>query len=337
MSGLRGFPFIIGLVVLTACTTAMCQEPNQPKIELNFEVNTEGQKWITDHGIGQGPISPTHVAVLFIRSPHYMPNFNQPAAIDKVLNAPAGKLMSQKQRDFVSAARAFCRLNLSELTMPNHYNFHLYAVSELDARNMAKAFIEDLTNIADANRKALLDERQRLQVQINELKNDISETEAELKGSQTELEGLKGKVHYLTMDEAEQAVLELNKMLDVIDVETAGLQAKVLAIGKFKSGNKISNEDTLSKLEQMLSEQTIELAGALARKEAVTKIRDRAEEFYNLRKKQLELPKTLDLLRSSLLNRERDLQQVQGRLISPASNAMPPKVYQNKVTIYTVE
>jgi hypothetical protein len=139
------------------------------------------------------------------------------------------------------------------------------------------------------------------------------------------------------MDEAEQAVLELNKMLDVIDVETAGLQAKVLAIGKFKSGNKISNEDTLSKLEQMLSEQTIELAGALARKEAVTKIRDRAEEFYNLRKKQLELPKTLDLLRSSLSNRERDLQQVQGRLISPASNAMPPKVYQNKVTIYTVE
>jgi hypothetical protein len=336
MVSLRKYQLFFGLGILLVCTPAMCQKPSEDKTELNFEISNEEQKWITDQGIGRGPIRPTYVAVLFIRQPYYMPNFNQPAVIDKILNTTAGKLISQKQRDFVSVAQAFCRLNLSELTMPNHYNFHLYAVSELDAGNMAKAFIEDLTNIANENRKVLLDEKQKLQEQIATIKNNIPEKEIELKDTQSKLEGLKGRVHYLTMDEAKKTVLELNKMLDVIDVKIAGLRAKVSAIEKYKSSTKVA-QDTLAKLEQMLTEQTIELAGALARREAATRVRNQAEEFYNLRKQQIELPKTLDDLRRSLSNRERGLQQVQDRLINPASNAMPPTVYQNKVTIYPVE
>ncbi len=338
MVSLRKCQLFFGLAILLVCTPVLCQEPNETKTELQFEINNEEQPWMTDQGsFGQGPIRPTHVAVLLVRQPHYMPNFNQPAVIDKILNTPAGKLMSQKQRDFIPVTRAFCRLNLSEFAVPNHYHFRLYAVSELDARNMAQAFIEDLTNIANANRKELLDEQQKLQKQIAAFKNDISEKEIELKDAQTKLEGLKGKVHYLTIDEAEKTVLELNKMLDVIDVEIAGLQAKVSAIEKYKSDKKITNVDILAKLEQMLTEQTVELAGALARREAATRVRNQAGEFYNLRKQQLELPKTLNDLRRSLSNRERDLQRVQNRLIDPASNVMPPKIYQNKVTIYPVE
>ncbi len=336
MVSVKRIRLLFGLIVILTCASALCQEPNQPKTELKFEVSSEEQQWITEQGDGRGPIRPTYVAVLFIRQPHYMPNFTQPAAMEKMVNTSSGKLLSQKQHDFIPLAQAFCRLNLTEYVVPNHYHFRLYAVSELDARNMAQAFIENLTNIANTHRQQLLTEQQELQKGIALIKNKISDSEEKLKAAEARLDEMKGKIHYLTIDEAEKAILELNKMLCVLDVEIAGLQAKVSAIEKYKLGTKVTHEDTLAKLEQMLSEQAIELAGALARKEAGTEIRDRAEDFYNLRRQQIELPKTLDDLRRSLSNRRRSLSEVQDKLSDPASNALPPKVYQNKVAIYPV-
>ncbi|MFB0525387.1 MAG: hypothetical protein ACETVZ_07575 [Phycisphaerae bacterium] len=337
MMNLKRCQFLVGLIIVLVCVSALCQQPQQSETELRFEISSEEQQWIIEPPApGKGPIRPTHVAVLFIRQPQYMPIFTKPPVIEEILGTTAGKLMSQKQRDFISAAKAFCQLSSPRYAVPNHYHFRLYAVSEADARNMAQAFIEYLTITSNAIREQLLTKKQGLQRQINTHKNKISETEAELKNVQTKLNELKGRIHYLTIDEAEQTVLELNKMLDALDVEIAGLQAKVSTIEKYRSDKKITNEDTLAKLEQMLSEQAVELAGALARKEASTRIRNQAEEFYNLRKQQISLPDTLIIWRKGLSSRERDLEQIQDRLIDSASNALPLKVYQNKVTIYPV-
>lgn len=88
----------------------------------------------------------------------------------------------------------------------------------------------------------------------------------------------------------------------------------------------------LAKLEQILSEQIIELAGALARKEAVIQIRTREENFYNIHKQWSDLNREVSRLRNDLDTR--NLEHAKEILANPRPNMLPLKVIENKVTIY---
>jgi chromosome segregation ATPase len=142
-------------------------------------------------------------------------------------------------------------------------------------------------------------------------------------------------VHYLSVDEAKAIVLELNKTLNTLDVEIAGLQAKISTIEEYKSDKTVSL-DIVEKLEEMLREQTIELAGALARKDMATEIRYQAEGYFSLTSMKDSLQKQLDTLKSDLSDHKAELRRNEHQLAHPTTDMLPPQVFQNKVTIYPV-
>jgi len=118
-----------------------------------------------------------------------------------------------------------------------------------------------------------------------------------------------------------QTVLEFNNTLNTLEVEIAGLQAKVSANKEYMAQAKLTNE-ALTKLQQILADHIIELAGALARKETATKIRDQAKEFYDLNMQLSKLPKSLDYIQKSLSSHERGLEGAKEEMISPAGGAL---------------
>ena len=112
------------------------------------------------------------------------------------------------------------------------------------------------------------------------------------------------------------------------DIELAGIRAKITAIEKYKS--KISKESYLAALDQMLSEQNIELAASLAKKKAATAARQEAENFCRLK----EASKTPHHLKTQLSLNKNNLQNLKDKLNRP--NYTTPETFRNEVTIYPV-
>ena len=125
-------------------------------------------------------------------------------------------------------------------------------------------------------------------------------------------------------------------MLDSLTIEITGIEAKLSAVERIKSQGKVSSNEGLAKLEEIKSEQTVELAGALARKKAALNIREREEEFYGLHQQRFSLWRQVLSLKKSLKNSEQILAQAEEELAHMEPSMLPPKLYQNKVTIYPV-
>jgi len=141
------------------------------------------------------------------------------------------------------------------------------------------------------------------------------------------------------MDAAAQAkdtILEMNKVLDTLAIEIAGMEAKLAAVEEIKSQRKVSSSEGLAKLEEIKSEQAVELAGALARKRSALNIRQREEEFYGLFRKRQDIEGQVTGLRKSLKVSEQYRRSAEKKLADPDSDMIPPKLYQNKVTICPV-
>jgi len=218
-----------------------------------------------------------------------------------------------------------------------HYKIHLYAMSEKDARKMAEAFIEALADKSEKIR-SYKNRIRNLQVEIFQTKQEILEKEAE---TEVELSNLREdikNVHYLSTDEAKQAISELNTMLNNLDIELAGMKAKLQAIQeqrqKLIRDKKFKLED---KLEDMLIDLLIELKVAEARKETATELRRQAEDFCKkMDAKKAEFQKYVNEYKMRVTMFEREIHQFKEKLADPDMEMLPPKVYQNKITIYPV-
>jgi len=258
-----------------------------------------------------------------------------PAIVDKsILATLAGKSLSQDQIDLLHTGACIRILGRFGAAVGNHQHVRIYAVNQDDARKTVEAFIEVLKEVY-TTAQYFKSRQLELQENIAKGRKDITEKEVKLKSTQARLEELKKSVYYTSRDEAKQIVLELNKTVNTLDVEIAGLQAKISAIEKYKSDKK-TDAETLAKLEAMLGEQVVELAGALAKKEVATRIRDQAQEYYRLNIVEIDLLNVTHNLKTNLSNFESELQQVENQLAQAVEDVRQPKVFQNKVTIYPV-
>jgi len=342
------------LVLATICLPAAAKDPNHPTTGLRFEVGQTTVYWMTTDMYGrssrvpikQGLVRPSHCAQLFIANfpARQVPDrrnmadvdFQGPQAIRGIIDTPAGQEISPAQREFLEAGRAIYRDGPLGDEVADHFRFWVYGVSEDDTEKTVQAFIQFLTAEAEAKLQAMLSESKKLTEDlIPGYKKRISETQGEIKAAQTKLDTLKKTVHYVSTEEAMQTVLEFNKTLNTLEVEIAGLQAKVSANKEYMAHTNLTN-DALTKLQQILGDHIIELAGALARKETATKIRDQAKDFYDLHTQLDKLPKDLNNLRASLARSESGLEEAEKAMSNPHGGALPPKVFENKVVINPV-
>ena len=339
MMKLRKLQLVMFLVLTCIYASVLGAEPNEPKTELKFEIKSHQPPAWQIRRIFRPPFESTHFAVLFVRGDWMV--YARVGPIAAMLETSAGRAMSQEQRDLIS--NQSIQVSDYGTTIGSYTYFRLYGVSEDDTKKMVEAFIEVLAEKASARMQSLLSQREELKEKIAGVEQKILGKETELKDMGNRLEEVRKKVHYLSTDEAKKTIEELNRMLYELNIEIAGLRAKVSANEKYLrekdevAGRSRSVSSTvLDKLEQIRSEHVIELAGALARKEAATKIRNEAEEFYNLHMQPIELQRYLSPLRKTLSSSQESLQNFEERLANPTPDMLPPKVYQNKVTIYPV-
>lgn len=336
--------FVITLISISMLTPLLSAGSGKYEMKLQFEIdNNETQPWIDSHSkVGKGPIKPTHVAMFHIRRPHIdMPSGM--SGILKMLKTTAGQSLSQQQQKFMTASDAITWWGIDAIK--NHDTVFLYGVSQEDAKKMVKAYFE----IHESEVKARINEYEQY---LKEKQQEIIEIKKVLPGKQKQADEagpkymeVKKSRYFLLADneayeKAKETMLEMDKKLDILKIELAGVKEKIQSIEKFRSiksldGHDLS-EDTLNKLEQMLVEQLIELKSAEARQQAAIKIRNRDKAFIDIFNEWSNLNSEVYKLKANLENAEKQVQELEERLTNPEPYMLPPELYQNKVTIYPV-
>jgi len=346
---------VLSVLLATDAAAAAQAEPN--KVELKFETDSQQKLWTVKVGKSEegeplycdnpGSIEPTYVAEVVIKRTGKEDSVTDAELSNAILNSRIAQSLSQRQRDFIATGFAF-RLDYESLyKLPDHCQTWLYAISEEDARKMVQAFIDFLNKKAKARLEQMLQMRDGLKGKVSQTQKQYLEIKAQFEAIGADFEKkLKDGRHFLNLDgglargmdtpkEAKQTVLEMNKVLDLLNIEIAGIEAKLAAIEELKSRKSVSGEG-LAKLEQILCEQTIELAGALARKKASLEIRTREEQLYNLYRKWENLSYEVQKLDWDISTYEENLGELEEKLANPDPGTLPPTILQNKVTIYPV-
>ncbi len=140
-------------------------------------------------------------------------------------------------------------------------------------------------------------------------------------------------------------MLEMDKMLDILEIELAGIREKMAVINEYLKTpqnaqdwarrNKMP-DGMISKLDQMFIEQTIELKSTEAREQAAIKIRERDKAFADLFIEWKNLGGEVYKLKANLENAEKRVLEGEEMLTNPSPGWLPPEIYQDKVTIYPV-
>jgi predicted nucleic acid-binding Zn-ribbon protein len=337
----RKHQLLIALISICTCGVILSAEPNEVKTEVKFETKSPQQARMLLRAQYKPPYGSTHYAVLFVRGDW---SHDRRMPIEAILKTTAGRAMSEQQRDITSNQSINLRDNGT--TISNYTYFQLYGVSEDDTKKLAEAVIEVLANKSRKLMQSCLNGIQKYQKEIPEIKKKLPEKQKQFK--EAELKYMKIKdARYFSLSGSEvykrskELMLEMDKMLDVLEIELAGIQGKMKVLESYRRTKRLLknnlSDDTVDKLDQMYVEQIVELRGVEARKKAALKIRNREKEFLNLFNQWSNLESEVRSLKGRLEDHEHNLRQVEEKLANQTPEMLPPKVYQNKVTIYPVK
>lgn len=167
--------------------------------------------------------------------------------------------------------------------------------------------------------------------QIAGLERIISEIEQELPKAKQEFEALKSQIRYQSVEEAQQAIQELNRILTGAEVNIAGIRAAINTIQDFQAQRLKTNPDVARTLESSLVEQTIALKAAQAREITARNARTQAVRYIDLTDYVSNKPNQLAESKRNLESNRGDLEIFTQSL----EQLIKPEVIGNKVTIYT--
>lgn len=347
----RKLRFVMVLISICTCGLVLGAEPNEAKIELKYEISDDEQEWLITDKRGNivkdkvvaGPIKPTHVAELFTNS--YLPS------AEILLNTSAGKNMSERQRRFLTTtAGTISRIGPYDKPIRGYRHFRLYAISEDDAKKMAQAMLEYQANELIADYERCLTQRKELEEKVADIKKELPEKQKQAKAAESKCMEIKDSRYFSLHDseaikKAKETMLQMDKMLDVLEIELAGILEKLKAIEWYRNSKNLIDmlkyrhfpDEIMSKLDQMFVEQMIERRSVEARKKAALKIQSREKGFLDLFSQKSSLEARVRTLRKSLNDSERRLDEIE-RFLSDMGpeDKLVPKVFQNKVTIYPV-
>lgn len=342
---------LASLAAAEACSAAE-SEPNDVGSKLTFSLSETRQSWAVaeknEKGetivyADPGPVKPMYVAELILRR-DYPRSITQRGVLAEIEKSPLAKKLSAAQRQFMKGEYAV-RVEEESRRLPKYYPTWLYAVSEADAKLMAQACIDGLGRLAD---EGILEYRRRLAEQrekLDQAQRDLPKREAELKACEQEYNAAKQARHEFESDDeaaksSMQTITEMDKALDTLQIELAGIRQKLKTVEQYRKGTKggqdLSSELYL-KLDEMFVEQMIELSGLEARREVAELIRAKEQRFLGLASERSELQRDVRDLKESVDRCKSWIADVQEQLKNPPAYLLPPKVYRNNVTIYRIK
>lgn len=347
-------PVTISIVLLvllaTHAATAAQTEPNDAPLKLKFERSTEPRNWTvrgqnTEGGTWvlydnpPGPIKPTHIAEVVLHR-EYPRSTSERGVLEKIQDSPIAKKFSKAQQEFLKTGFAVL-VDEEARNIPNHFSTWLYATSEDDAKLMARAYIDGLNRNVNERlgeyKRKLHESQQRLEAAQKEL----PEKQAKLKAYEEQYKPVKQDRHQFESDDeaaksSQQTVTEMNRMLDALVIEFVGTSEKLKTIEKYRKGQEKLSSQLYLKLDEMFIEQTIELGSIEARRQMAERIRAQEQEFLRLLAERSQLQHDVNRLEALISSLPELISHFTHELENPTPDMLPPKVYQDKVTIYVV-
>jgi len=335
---------VLTLISVSMLTSLLSAGSGKYEMKLQFEIdNNESRQWLGGRNkSGQGSIKPTHVAIFHIRRPHVDMPSGMPGIL-KMLKTTAGQSLSDQQQKFMTSSDAITWWGID--TIKNHDTVFLYAVSQEDVKKMVQAYFE----IHESEVKARIKEYEQYvkdkKQEIIEIKKVLPEKQKQADEVEQKYMELKKSRYFLlsdveAYDKAEDTVLEMDKMLDLLEIDLTGIKEKIKTIEQYRSTRRLPDRllpvEVVDKLDQMLIEQIVELKSLEAREKAAIKIHDRDKNLVDLFIQWNNLSDEVQELKANLENAEKREKEIEERLINPEPYILPPELYQDKVLIYPV-
>jgi len=220
----------------------------------------------------------------------------------------------------------------------NYYYFP--GQTEEDAQNMALAFLEglDKENAEGlANLKRDLKQRYEKSAQ---LEKDAAELQVKKRPIDEQLETYRNTIYYQTIEDARKSIFEWSNLINMIDVDIVGIQAKLETVGRQREENrkrKNPMESITNALFQIEMANKIELAGALARKKAAQESLEKAIAFVGLSEETARLAASLKRAKQSLAEVQFAIEWGEDMLADLPVYLKPIEVLDNTVTIYPLK
>ena len=292
-------------------------------------------------------IKPTHAALMGASQQLFSPSCLAP---DAILATAWGKEMSDLQKEYVKQGNA-CGADYSHpgfsgsiLGVSRLNRTHLFAVSEDDAKKMAAAFIESWQNNMGAEVQKLLEKKKEFESKAVELRKGYEEKRKEFdelkktlkEKSSKGIHSLDGDVVYNSKakDMARDAARDLYLKLDAANIEIEVIKVRLSAATVYQARGNL-NPAVHAKLEEIMCEQTIELAGALKRQEGITDTLRQEEEVYRLYVQFAQAGWSIEKFNQDARVAESNLKRATEEFDNIDSSY--PSVEGNKVTIRPVE
>ena len=325
--------------IIVPVWSAEPNEPNEPTTELKYKMDDSRQRWKIGSQPGRGPVKPTHVAELFVKKYGNIPGGGSYGNFDRLLQTEISKSMTSNQKEFIKTSSSYSVMGENLSNMPIGYlTIRLYAVSQEDAKKMALAFIELLNERAQERIKHEEDILREIEERIDQAKKELPEKQKQLKEVEQSYQNIKEATHQFSSDTeaydlAKTSIVEMDKTLNALDIELAGIREKLKTIEKYRNEPNLRDKD---KLDEMYIELMIELSGLEARRKVTEQIRAREQEFMRLFNRLGNLRHEVGSLESSIKDSKRIIKDYTDEIDNPRTSMQPPKVYQDTVTIYPV-
>ena len=335
------------LVVLLAASSlafGAAEEPNSEKGQLKFTISETLARWDSSWEQAMQIGKPTHVAVFQLENVlHWNPWFRtivkargkakrlwplQRVAFRE--EGEKGKLTWQPGEFLIRRWK----------TDKPSIKFNLYATSEQEARQMAELFIGYAKSLADIKVRRDEAELEDFRKKIADIENEIPKFEEKKKPLEAELAKIKEKTYYRNKDDAQRSILEWNNLLSAAEVDIIGIQAKIDMINKLEKKYHTAERPfggLIESLRKMRMAEEIELAGALARKNAALAYRDKASKFLDLAEKSKSLSAQLIVKQDHLHGYQKAIAKIESKLPQERADVRPVKVVNNEVKIHPLK
>lgn len=302
-------------------------------------------------------IMPTYMATFTIRwyfAPPADPNNSD------ILGTSGIESVSALQRELLKSAPEFWlrTANISDAygeycKVPTGLRtYSLFAVTDLDAGIMAQVFVrwlaEDGTANAQGKMKEHIDTLPEIQQQlITEIAKAKENAHAKNKEMDPALRAYKEEVDHSPYalypisdvpNEVRKSILDMEKMLNALEIEIAGIHSKLSAIKKYSTQKDVLDSETLTiALKEMAIREDIELVGTESRRQATMDTMKRQKELYQLYTAFSVIKAEVETLEDSIKRNEKELEQVEKELSRGESGALPFSVENNKVTTRPIQ
>ncbi len=221
---------------------------------------------------------------------------------------------------------------------PNSPQFLLYAVSLEDAKKMAEAYVRYAKGSCRDKVVSMQDELKKLSDELADEQRKLPEVIQSVEAAKKSFEDLQRQVPYRDDKQALDAAAELDKMLNMAQVDIAGIRARIETIQGYQKSrdNAIPSRplEFAPKLELMFIEEAVALQGAEARKRMATTLRKQADSYIDLKVAWQRTETERDRLTHYVSFLPNTIEAARQKLASEMEQE--PKIINNKVFIYPV-